>query len=378
MNILIISRPLSPPWNEGGKNLAYGIIKNIKEHNFYVFTIEDTVDFGRNVIPIKLPKTKGSKYTSFLEISWLHKILIFLTLLKNDKHIDLYHFIFTHNSICSLYANIISKLKSKPTIQNLTTYSSKQNWDNKRNIFADSIVVFTKFRKDSLKKKGFKNVVNINLGVDPKKFNPKRNVKSLKSKLKIANEPIILFAGHYLLSGVSEQLVLIVNKVIKKIPNVKFIFACRLQSKQDFIIKKGMIRKFLRLGIDKSIIFIDHVKNMHNLINLCDIGIYPTTTEYPKLEVPMVLLELMSSGKPVIITDIPPQNDIMKYDKRIGIVVKKGDVKEFSNAIIRLIKNKKLRETMGKRGRQVILKHYNIRKIAKKYKKLYEDTIKWR
>jgi glycosyltransferase involved in cell wall biosynthesis len=139
-----------------------------------------------------------------------------------------------------------------------------------------------------------------------------------------------------------------------------------------------MIRKFLRLGIDKSIIFIDHVKNMHNLINLCDIGIYPTTTEYPKLEVPMVLLELMSSGKPVIITDIPPQNDIMKYDKRIGIVVKKGDVKEFSNAIIRLIKNKKLRETMGKRGRQVILKHYNIRKIAKKYKKLYEDTIKWR
>lgn len=382
MNILIISRPLNPPWNEGGKNLACGIIKNIKEHNFYVFTT-GTEDLGKNAVPIKLPKTKKTKHSSFLEISWIHKILVFLNLLKSDKHIDLYHFIFAPNRISSKYTNIISKLKSKPTIQNPTTYSSKVGWDNKKKIFADNIVVFTEYRKNLLKKKGFKNVVNINLGVDTKKFNPKVSIKSMKSELGIKNEPIVLFAGHYSLSGAYKQIILIIKKVIKKVPNIRFIFACRLQFKRnlfkrDLTIKKEMTKEFSRLGIDKSVIFIDHVENMPSLINLCDIGIYPSTTEYPKLEVPMVLPELMSSEKPIIITDIPPQNDIMRYDKGIGMLIRKDDATGFSNAIIKLIRNKKLRETTGKKGRQVILKHYDIRKVAKQYKKLYEKVAKWR
>ena len=41
MRILMITRPIGEPWNEGGKNLAYNIARNIKNHKINLLQTED-------------------------------------------------------------------------------------------------------------------------------------------------------------------------------------------------------------------------------------------------------------------------------------------------------------------------------------------------
>ena len=67
---------------------------------------------------------------------------------------------------------------------------------------------------------------------------------------------------------------------------------------------------------------------------------------------PMVLLEAMSSGLPIISFDCPhgPKNIIT--NKVDGILTKTNDEKELANSIIEIINNQKELELMGIQARQ--------------------------
>ena len=87
----------------------------------------------------------------------------------------------------------------------------------------------------------------------------------------------------------------------------------------------------------------------------------------------MILLESLSMKKPIIITDIPPLNEILKL--KCGTKVKKGDFKGISKNLLGIRKNSKLRKLMGENGRKMVSKHFNIVHIAKKYEELYRNMI---
>ncbi len=373
MNILIVSRPISPPWNEAGKNIVYGIVNNIMKHRFSLFVSDRKTKFSNKNINCNFVRSLSkSKFSSYLEISNFQRLNIFFHLLKKDPEIDVYHFFFTPHYLTSLYSRIVSRIKGKKTIQTLTTYSDKEEY-NKTLIFADKVTVFSEHRKKQLEAKGFRNVVKVNIGIDTKKFCPADKDSALRSRFGIKkDELVVLYAGHYFLSGVTKNLANITKLIVSKYPKVKFIFACRKQSKKDTEHEMFLRKQFKMQGILGNIIFLNFFQDMPSLINLADVGIYPYDTVYPKFEIPMILLELLSQKKPVVVTDIPPQNEVLA-DKHVGIKVKKGDDETFADATVKLLKNEGLRKKLGEEGRKLIVEEYDIRKVAKDYERLYDS-----
>lgn len=68
---------------------------------------------------------------------------------------------------------------------------------------------------------------------------------------------------------------------------------------------------------------------------------------------PKALLEGASCGKPLVAFDVPGCREIV-IDNLNGILVKFGDETRLEKALVSLIKNKKLCEKMGKKGREIV------------------------
>lgn len=84
----------------------------------------------------------------------------------------------------------------------------------------------------------------------------------------------------------------------------------------------------------------------------------------------IVLLEAMSSGLPLICSDLDGYKEIVE-DGVQGIIVPHGKVEEVTKAMLKLVDNPDLRKKMGEKGRARALE-YDWRKIAERTVKLYE------
>ena len=105
--------------------------------------------------------------------------------------------------------------------------------------------------------------------------------------------------------------------------------------------------------------------------NNCSLFVLPSISASQK-GFGMVLLEALSSGKPVIGTDLVGlSDDIVKY--KTGIVVKPKDTEALAEAIIRVLQDKKEAERMGKNGRKLVETKYSWKEIARNIGRIYNS-----
>lgn len=355
----MVTRPLGPPWNEGGKNLSYGIARNIKNKKIHLIVRKNFDErLDNNLI---LHRVYPSKHQS--NISCIEKLRLFFFLLKM-KNIDLYHFIYTPETYSSLINKLLMKFKSKKSIQTIPT--RLKNISNlKKLIFADKVVVLSDFTKNLFLRHGIKNVVKINTGIDTNYFKPIKKDKSLLKRFDLIGKSIILIP----IDLEKEKGTRIMLKIIKSmgnLENLRFIFSYRSTKKR--ILEERFLRKALsKLGLLNQALFIKDPKNVRSLINISDLIVYPIIDTYEKHETPMILMEAMSMEKPIIISDIAPLNEIIKGNE--GIKVK--DYVEMKKAIARIIKNRSLAKKIGKLARKRVVNDFNIIETAKEYYELY-------
>jgi len=127
---------------------------------------------------------------------------------------------------------------------------------------------------------------------------------------------------------------------IERNKNIKVIFACRIKNKGDRQ-KEELFKKLIyRWGIQKNYIFLNYINNIGDYFQISSIGVFTVHRNYPKIDYPVYLLELMYMGKPVITTDLEPYNEI--YESKGVLKHKLGDYTDLAAKIISLMDDKKM------------------------------------
>ena len=83
------------------------------------------------------------------------------------------------------------------------------------------------------------------------------------------------------------------------------------------------------------------------------------------------LLEAMSWGLPVVVSDIPGNRAVV-CEGQNGIVVPSGDVKALATAIVHLINLPELRAQMGRLGRAMVENNLNVNIVSSQLVSLYK------
>jgi len=221
------------------------------------------------------------------------------------------------------------------------------------------ILVQNKHDFDFVKKK-LPNKNNILLpasGVDTNKFlqtkEPKGNV-------------IFLFASRI----IKDKGIIELIEATKQLKSQKKKFELYIAGSPDFqnksTISHVQLKTWESLGYIK---YLGLVKDMEQLYKKVHVGILPSYRE----GLPKSLLEAASSGKPIITTDVPGCNEIVKNEFN-GLIVPPKDSNELMKAMKKLILNKKLRISMGKKGRELIKKNFSNSKATKDIVNLYQNN----
>jgi glycosyltransferase involved in cell wall biosynthesis len=89
---------------------------------------------------------------------------------------------------------------------------------------------------------------------------------------------------------------------------------------------------------------------------------------------PKVLIEASACGRAVVTTDVPGCRDAIEPN-HTGLLCEVKNAKSLADAIEKLILDKELRNSMGKAGRILAEKEFDIKKVVEKHFDIYEGEI---
>lgn len=144
------------------------------------------------------------------------------------------------------------------------------------------------------------------------------------------------------------------------------------------LIGEGPIADEVRANSPREYVHLyGQVENLHDYLMAADIGILPSY--FGGESMPLVLLEMMAQGKPVVATDIGEIPSIIGSQANAGGVIvplKRGriDIETFVTGIESLLDPIR-RKIMGKRAKEQFVANYTIEKMVVNYEKLYRSLL---
>jgi glycosyltransferase involved in cell wall biosynthesis len=198
--------------------------------------------------------------------------------------------------------------------------------------------------------------------VDSNMFNPSVGGTGIRKRHNIASdEKVVLFVGRLVSHKGIEHLL----DAARLVPDVKFI-----------IVGGGEFADDLRMRhsheSEGNVIFAGRVpySDLPKYYAACDVSVLPSVSRLEAFGI--AALEGMSSGKPVVVSDIPGVREVIT-DGEEGLLCEPLNPEDLARKITFLMESDARRRGMGARGREKIEKYFNIERIAKSVAEVYES-----
>lgn len=194
-------------------------------------------------------------------------------------------------------------------------------------------------------------------GVDHEKF---------KMQEKEASEPRILFVGALSeVKGVS-WLIDSFKRVHEKVPAAKLVFAGSGPSMSRY--KKQVSE----LGLKDSVIFLGAVRNDLEIVEQyknSSVVVLPSNVGGP---ISCTILEGLSSGRPVISTDVPGGiPDVINGS--VGALIQRGDVDALTSELLKLVTDKDYSLQVGMNARRTVEDRYTLDSMVDELTAIYKE-----
>jgi glycosyltransferase involved in cell wall biosynthesis len=372
MKILLLTRPICPPWDEASKNFAYTLASKVEGAEIHLLTYGKINNLPENVIQEYI--YSSSKW------SWGQKIRAYLFLvkelfIKRGRNINILHSFFTPTKLNVFALKILIGRKKIKTIQTLATLRDDLYTDEhiKQIIHADLIITYSDYAKEKLKKMGFENIKRIYPGIDIEKYSPAPKNQELMKKFETSeNDFVINYTGEYVRLGDMDDIIDVFSELVKGNDKLKLHLAVRVKNEKDARKKKEIIKKLKKENILDRVAFFDNGGYvMEDVYNLCDISIFPARTMSGKFDIPFAVIEAMACGKPVIASNI----ERLRYflDDSNSILINPGDCAALKEKILELYRNPEKRTELGSAGKEHVIRNFDIMKVMKEYEEVYKN-----
>jgi glycosyltransferase involved in cell wall biosynthesis len=206
------------------------------------------------------------------------------------------------------------------------------------------------------------------------KFNEDKNYSTKND----ASVVMITYLGNLLESkGIFDLLEAI--KIVKENARNKFIVNIAGKFSKDSSTGLSLREHEIRFGnylkeLNDVVNYIGEIKeekDKFDLLKNTDIFVFPSW--YPVEGQPLVILEAMSCGCPVISTKDVGVIDETVIDGVNGLLVEKRNIKQLADAIIKLIQDRGLRIKMGEESKKRFCELYTPEKHIKRFKEILKE-----
>ncbi len=210
-------------------------------------------------------------------------------------------------------------------------------------------------------------LIRIPNGVDIEHYAPPSMQEKiqLRDKLGISDRFVILSVGSQQQVKGIKYLLLSIAELKKRINNLLYLHIGRRDNATDEIL--DIIN---RHALQSYVSFPGEIQDIRPYLHATDIYAHPSLGE----GLSNSLLEAMSSGLPVVASDVSGSQDIVKTGKT-GILVSPGNVRDLIAAIHAIYENNDIKNEYGVATRLLIENNYSLEIITSKYNELYRRML---
>jgi glycosyltransferase involved in cell wall biosynthesis len=302
-------------------------------------------------------KHKGTDYFSFLKLT---------NILKEEK-IEVIH---THNTQPFFDGTIAGLLAGVKTI--VHTDHARDFPDKRRYMFAEWLMSHFASKIVGVSEHTSKNLMKYEM-ISPRKivtipngiYGPQYDIKIDKEKKR--RELNIQGSGPIIGLGVrlTEQkgityLLKAMPEVIRVFPEITLVIAGQGP------LEEPLNKEAVDLKIGKNVLFAGPRLDIPELLKLFDLYVLPSLWE----GLPMVLLEAMAAGCPILATDVGGVCMAVQNGEN-GSLIEPRNPKALSSEIIRLLSNEDLRERYSQNGIELFREKFSAEVMTRNYEKLY-------
>jgi len=227
----------------------------------------------------------------------------------------------------------------------------------------------TKGIVDNIVSRGFdKNKVHIiTNGVDTEFFKKENRSEEFRESIGIKNKFAVVYAG---IHGIAQGLEVLVDaaEIIKEEKEIQIVFIGEGPEK-PMLMNKVKEKKLENV----SFLPMQDKKDMPKIIASMDATVVPLKKlDIFKGALPSKMFENLASEIPIVLA-VEGEAENLINDAQAGIVVEPENSKEIAKAILKLHKNKELREDLGKNGRSYVMNNFSREAIARKLENILLD-----
>ncbi|MFQ5685044.1 MAG: glycosyltransferase family 4 protein [Candidatus Scalindua sp.] len=252
---------------------------------------------------------------------------------------------------------------------------------------ADIVIVNSNYVKQFFKKKDRVHVIHNALDLQDYQIDIKKKRDVIRDKFGISSSaPVVLMIGSVQTVKGHFLLVKAAREIVRIHPDVCFVivaggvgseYAQSFRGRVKAVLglpydnRELMQRQINRFGLDEHFVFTGYSNDIPEILATSDIVAFlPQAAE----GFGRPLIEAMASGRPVVVTDIGPSREIIGEDT--GLFVPPGDHSALVQAIVQLLKEPSLRNSMGANGRNRVAKLFSMDKHIAGIIDLYKSILR--
>jgi glycosyltransferase involved in cell wall biosynthesis len=295
-------------------------------------------------------------------------------LLRQDRT-ALTHFFCAPNPRTCQAARMALRLHPRATLQTVCSIPLSFEQPDQL-LFADRVVVLSRHTRDQFIAHGVPagRLELIPPGIRLPAFpSPERRLAARRAMGLPEDRPVIIFPGDLQFSGAARTVARAVPLLRDLSPVV--IFACRPKQEASLLEERRLRSELAHSGVASLVRHMGEVPDMLELLRACDLCLLPAESLYAKMDYPLVLLEALALGLPIVVADTPPLSELL--DEPVGRAVPPNEPEALARACRDLLGGSlETRTAQATRCREVACQRHDIAAVSRKHEDLYQDLLR--
>lgn len=364
--VQLVSKPVVPPFSDGSKCLVRDLCGHLSQVEPHILVDRGTGShWGEGVVQHRVYGSSGRFSPA---ISQNLRVAAFL-LLKCQA--ELWHFVFAPNRRSSQIARRLKQLRRVPTMQTIAS-PPRSFSDPESLLFGDVVVAQSAWTKSQFvsayRERGL-SAPRIEEIPPPAPELPAPSAEAiLESRVRLdigVSAPLFLYPGDLEVSRGASHALEISRALTELAPDHRLVIAYR-----DKTPRAAQVAAELEGSADREHVrFVQNVPDIRALVAAATAVLFPVDDLYGKVDLPIILLEALKLGTPVLALNVGPLQSLR------GAIHLSDETKEWAPVAARLIKDPAFRERTIREGQAAVAAHYHPQKIAQAYESLYADLL---
>lgn len=365
-SVLFVSKPVDPPVNDGTKHFVMTLANYLGRHVPRVMTTRHVRDLGHKILADAIYESASSYAPSFLNN------------LRAARHLatgprpDLWNFVFAPNPRSSKMGRLLKSLRRVPVVQ--TIASRPRHFERSSQLlFGDVIVAQSRDTRDRLLESWEHDAQRSAQAPKIELIPPplgKVRVPTLEDTMAVrqalgvgSNVPMLLYPGDLEVSHGARIVKAAAVVAMQRHPTAVVVFAYRDKSPNS-----AAIASELKRDLNPSRVrFVRESPDIQALVRTSAALLFPVDDLYGKVDIPIVLLEAMALGTPVVTYRYGPLSDLEGVE-----VVRMGDPIALADSALALIDDHARRSRCVDAQRQTVERNHDAAHAAAAYETLYD------